>query len=162
MKAIILLGSNLSDRLGNLNRAISMIDERVGVIETHSSVYETKPWGNLEQDDFLNQIVIVQTMMSPQQLLKSLLEIETEMGRMRTEKWAPRLIDLDILYYGQMVINENDLVVPHPFIAERRFTLIPLVEIIPQFKHPVFHRTNSELLADTTDFSEVFLHKSRE
>ncbi|MBK7572861.1 MAG: 2-amino-4-hydroxy-6-hydroxymethyldihydropteridine diphosphokinase [Bacteroidetes bacterium] len=157
MQAVLLLGTNLDDRLKNLNQAQAFILERIGELQLESSVYRTAPWGNREQDDFLNKIIVVQTFLKPHNLLDALLDIEKEMGRVRSEKWAPRLIDLDIIYYNNSVIHENDLTIPHPYIQDRRFTLVPLVEIMPFFVHPGLHQTNAELLAQTSDLSEVFL-----
>ncbi|MBP6531966.1 MAG: 2-amino-4-hydroxy-6-hydroxymethyldihydropteridine diphosphokinase [Bacteroidia bacterium] len=157
MQAVLLMGTNLDDRLKNLDQAQAFILERIGDLHLESSVYRTAPWGNTKQEDFLNKIIVVQTFLKPHKLMEALLEIEREMGRIRSEKWAPRLIDLDILYYNDFVINDFGLTIPHPFIQERRFTLVPLVEIMPLFVHPGLHQTNAELLAQTGDFSEVFL-----
>ena len=157
MQAVILLGTNLNDRLENLELAQKLIGERIGELNLESSVYRTAPWGNIEQDDFLNKVLVVQTYLRPRKLLEELLAIEKEMGRVREEKWAPRLIDLDILYYTNLVVHEEGLTIPHPYIQERRFTLVPLVEIMPNFVHPVLHSSNAELLAQTKDVSEVFL-----
>jgi len=158
--AVILLGTNLNDRRKNLEEAIRQIDQRIGAIELASGVYRTAPWGNTDQDDFLNQVIVVKTSLSPRSLLNELLLIESQMGRVRSEKWAARLIDLDILYYGYEVIHEKGLDIPHPYLQDRRFTLVPLVEILSDFVHPELNRTNAELLAQTTDFSEVFLLES--
>ena len=158
--AVILLGTNLNDRRKNLEEAIRQIDQRIGVIEMASGLYRTAPWGNTNQDDFLNQVVVVKTSLSPRSLLNELLLIESQMGRVRSEKWAARLIDLDILYYGHAVIHEKGLDVPHPYLQDRRFTLVPLAEILPDFMHPELNKTNAELLAQTADFSEVFLLES--
>ncbi len=160
MQAVLLLGTNLNDRLQNLSLARKNIIERIGLIDSESETYRTAPWGNTKQDDFLNKIIVVRTVLSPRKLLRELLDIEKEMGRVRTVKWAPRLIDLDILYYGDQVIKEPGLTIPHPFIQDRRFALIPLAEVLPDFKHPLLHLTNAELLAKTSDNSEVFLHES--
>ena len=162
MQAILLLGTNLNDRMQNLSLAPKNIIERIGMIEAESGTYRTAPWGNTEQNDFLNKVVVVRTTLSPYKLLSELLDIEKEMGRVRTIKWAPRLIDLDILYFGNSIVNEPGLIIPHPFIQDRRFTLIPLTEVLPDFEHPIFHQTNAELLAKTTDNSEVFLHENGE
>lgn len=160
MRAVLLLGTNLNDRMQNLNLARKQIIERIGTIESESSIYSTTAWGNTEQPDFLNKILVVKTALAPQKLLHELLEIEKEMGRVRTIKWAPRLIDLDILYFEDLIVHESGLTIPHPYIQDRRFALIPLVEIIPDYIHPVLHITNAELLAKTTDVSEVFLYES--
>lgn len=157
MQAVLLMGTNLDDRLKNLDQAQAFILERIGGLHLESSVYRTAPWGNTKQEDFLNKIIVVQTFLKPHKLMEALLEIEREMGRIRSEKWAPRLIDLDILYYNDYVLHEIGLTIPHPYIQERRFTLVPLVEIMPLFVHPGLHQTNAELLAQTGDFSEVFL-----
>ena len=160
MRAVLLLGTNLNDRVQNLNLACKQIIERIGMIESESRIYITTAWGNTKQPDFLNKILVVKTALSPQKLLQELLEIEKQMGRVRTIKWAPRLIDLDILYFGDMIVHESGLTIPHPFIQDRRFALIPLVEVIPDYIHPVLHITNAELLAKTSDVSEVFLYES--
>ncbi len=155
--AVILMGTNLNDRKDNLRVALKKMIERIGEAQLESSLYQTAPWGNIQQDDFLNKVVVIRTHLSPQSLLSELLAIEHEMGRIRTSKWAPRLIDLDILYFGEQTIYETGLQIPHPFLQDRRFTLIPLVEILPDFMHPVLKKTNTELLGQTTDNSEVFL-----
>lgn len=160
MEVVLLLGTNLNDKIRNLGIARKNIIERIGKIECESETYMTAPWGNTEQDDFLNKVIVVNTMLSPGKLLEELLDIEKEMGRVRTVKWAPRLIDLDILYFGDMVINQHGLTIPHPSIQDRRFVLVPLVEILPDFIHPVLHLSNAELLAETPDNSEVFLHEN--
>ena len=156
-KAVVLLGTNLNDRQENLRIAGIKLSERIGQQLFSSSVYSTAPWGNVEQDDFLNMIMVFETALSPEKLMEELLSIEHEMGRVRTSKWSPRLIDLDIIYYDDLVIHKPGLQIPHPYLQDRRFTLIPLVEIMPDFIHPVFNLTNTELLARTTDNSEVFL-----
>lgn len=159
--AVILMGTNLDDRKDNLRVALKKMIERIGEAQLESSLYQTAPWGNIQQDDFLNKVVVIRTHLSPQSLLSELLAIEHEMGRIRTSKWAPRLIDLDILYFGDQTIYETGLQIPHPYLQDRRFTLIPLVEILPDFIHPVLKKTNTELLAHTTDISEVFLAENK-
>jgi 2-amino-4-hydroxy-6-hydroxymethyldihydropteridine diphosphokinase len=120
-----------------------------------SSCYETAAWGIEEQPDFLNQVLEIETTMDPASLLDTLLEIEREMGRIRGEKFGPRTIDLDILFYGDMIIRTNDLEVPHPRMAERRFVLEPLYELIRDRKHPVTRQTIREMLLACTDPLEV-------
>lgn len=158
-QAVILLGTNLNDRPTNLKQAREHIAAQIGKIIQVSSVYRTAPWGNTDQEDFLNQIVVVETTIHAVELLAVLLQIEKEMGRVRTKKWAPRLIDLDILYYDSEIISEKELKVPHPFIQDRRFTLIPLAEIQPDYIHPVFGMSNSDLLAQCSDHSDVFIYE---
>lgn len=160
MLAVILLGTNLDDRMNNLARAQTFIVDQIGELYLESGIYQTAPWGNTKQDDFLNKVIAVQTFLKPRKLLEELLSIEKEMGRVRTEKWAPRLIDLDILYYNRLFVKEEGLSIPHPHLQDRRFVLVPLAEILPNFIHPVLHQTSAELLAQTGDVSEVFLLKN--
>ena len=154
-KAALLLGSNLGNRQENLSNALSFIEKNAGIIEKKSSLYQTAPWGMLDQDDFLNQAVLIKTSLPPQQLLKQLLDIEIMLGRERLEKWGPRIIDIDILYYDSEIIDEKDLKVPHPFLQERRFSLVPLNEISPDWVHPALHKSVNQMLADCLDRGEV-------
>ncbi|MCF8255473.1 MAG: 2-amino-4-hydroxy-6-hydroxymethyldihydropteridine diphosphokinase [Bacteroidia bacterium] len=151
----ILLGSNQGDSKENLANACLFIKERIGLIQTKSSIYRTAAWGNTEQNPFLNQVLLVQTELKPMDCLNNLLQIETEMGRIRKEKWEPRVIDLDILFYNSEILNFENLIVPHPFIAQRRFTLIPLVEISPNYVHPKLNKTLLELLEICEDSLNV-------
>ena len=147
----LLLGSNLGERLQILQSAAGLIEERVGVIQSSSSVYETAPWGVLDQPVFLNQIVEVQTALMPEEVLRIILEIEHELGRIRYERWGARVIDIDMLYFNDLVLDSARLTIPHPRLHERRFTLIPLNEIAPDFIHPLLLKTNKELLDECTD-----------
>lgn len=158
-RIVILLGTNLDNRLINLQKAELEIGHRVGAVFQRSKIYQTAPWGNLEQEDFLNQILIVESNKNPHEVLSLLLTIELEMGRVRNQQYEPRIIDLDIIYFGDEIIETKDLIVPHPFIQDRRFTLVPLVELIPNLVHPVFKRTNYELLLQTTDDSSVIIYE---
>jgi 2-amino-4-hydroxy-6-hydroxymethyldihydropteridine diphosphokinase len=143
----LLLGSNLGDRLANLDEA----KRQLGNVVASSSVYETAAWGNTNQGSFLNQVVQIDSKLSPENLLKRIQDIETSMGRKRLEKWGPRLIDIDILFYGNQIINSDNLIVPHPEIQNRRFALTPLAEIAPSFLHPVLKKTISTLLKECKD-----------
>lgn len=147
----LLLGSNLGERLLILQSASGMVEERVGIIRTASSIYETAPWGVLDQPVFLNQILEVQTELMPEELLRIILEIEHELGRIRYERWGARVIDIDILYFNDLVQDSARLTLPHPRLHERRFTLIPLTEIAPDFLHPLLQKTSLELLNDCSD-----------
>ena len=151
------LGSNLGDRKVNLIGAIELISRRIGIILKQSSVYETKAWGITTQPNFLNQVILVSTKLSAQECLNNLAQIEQELGRVRTEKWGPRSIDLDLLYYDQEIIETLNLIVPHPGIADRKFVLIPLAEIAPDFVHPLLLKSNKQLLNECHDQLEVKL-----
>ncbi|MEL6537958.1 MAG: 2-amino-4-hydroxy-6-hydroxymethyldihydropteridine diphosphokinase [Bacteroidota bacterium] len=156
----ILLGTNLGDREGNFAQARQYIRDRVGEELQASSVYATAAWGITDQPDFLNQVLEVKTSLDPHQLLATLLAIEQDMGRVREVKWGQRIIDLDILYYHHQVLDTQNLQVPHPGIPDRRFTLVPLVEIAAQQLHPALGKTQEQLLAVCTDQSEVTLFSS--
>jgi 2-amino-4-hydroxy-6-hydroxymethyldihydropteridine diphosphokinase len=151
----ILLGSNLGDRLKQMQQATDLISMYVGNISTVSSYYETKAWGNEDQPDFLNQVLVCETLHKPIDVLSRCLSIEKTLGRDRTEKWGSRTMDIDILYFGQEIIATPELKIPHPFLHERRFTLVPLSEVLPDFVHPVFNLSNKQLLDRCEDVLEV-------
>lgn len=154
-KIYILLGSNLNTPAEQLKRARKMISSSLGKIKKSSSVYQTAAWGKTDQPDFLNQVIEVSTRLEADECMRTLLLIESEMGRIRTEKNAPRTIDLDILYFDNAVIESALLIVPHPALAQRRFVLIPLTEIAPDFLHPVYKISNARLLQQCTDTLDV-------
>lgn len=147
----LLLGSNLGDRLTQVGSAAGSIEKYIGKIVRKSACYETASWGNTDQPDFINQVLIVRTGLTAREVLERALDIEIRLGRVRHEKWGSRLIDIDILFYGDQVITEPDLVVPHPHLHERAFVLIPLEEISPDLIHPVLKRTVSELARNLDD-----------
>ncbi len=156
MKGIyLLLGTNLGDRVKNLADARNLVMEQGIEIKAMSSVYETAAWGIEDQPGFLNQVLEVTTSLAPEVLLKTILATELEMGRIRIQKWGERLIDIDILYYRNEVLNTPDLKVPHPEIPNRRFTLVPLVELAAEETDPVSGKTQRELLAVCPDKLEV-------
>jgi 2-amino-4-hydroxy-6-hydroxymethyldihydropteridine diphosphokinase len=151
----LITGSNLGNSLSNLLHVKKLIREQLGEIIHESSVYKTAPWGNLNQQDFLNQALHIQTSISPQALMREILIIESSMGRKRIEKWEPRIIDVDILFYDTLVLDIPDLVIPHPLLHERRFVLAPLFDIAPNFIHPQLNKSVSELLDSCNDMSKV-------
>jgi 2-amino-4-hydroxy-6-hydroxymethyldihydropteridine diphosphokinase len=156
-QAFILLGTNLGDKRANLQQAILSISANLISIVSYSDTYETAAWGNTNQDNFYNQVIELNTELSATDLLQKLLQIETQMGRIRNQKWEARIIDLDILYFNNEIIDTENLKVPHPYLHVRRFTLAPLVQIAPEFLHPVFNKTNTALLENCSDNSEVKL-----
>lgn len=153
----LLLGSNKGNRAENLRKARLKIHEEIGMIMESSKVYQTMAWGKTDQQDFYNQVIRVSAALNPDDLLKALSGIEHQLGRDRNEKWGSRTIDIDILFYRHEVINKKDLIIPHPGIVHRRFTLIPLNEIAPGFLHPLMKKTISELLKDCEDSLGVSL-----
>jgi 2-amino-4-hydroxy-6-hydroxymethyldihydropteridine diphosphokinase len=157
--AALLLGSNEGDRVTYLDKAKEFIETQVGLITKESSLWETAAWGITDQPNFINQALLVETILEPHLLLEKLLGIEELLGRKRIEKWGPRIIDIDILYYDNIIINENDLKIPHPFLPERRFTLIPLNEISPVWVHPILHKTVGKMLEDCDDEGEVSVYQ---
>ncbi len=155
MGAFLLLGSNQGDRLEILQQAGRLINEQIGRMVLRSSVYVTKAWGQTNQPDFLNQVLQIETTLSAFVILNEIQTIEKQLGRKRMEKWGPRLIDIDLLYYDDLVIESDDLIVPHPQIPFRRFTLEPLVEIAPNFIHPISLKTQIQLLDECPDLLNV-------
>jgi 2-amino-4-hydroxy-6-hydroxymethyldihydropteridine diphosphokinase len=154
-KAYLLLGSNMGNSAAQLSAAITYIDGETGHIIKRSGLYLTAAWGNNDQPDFVNQVVIVDTTLTASETLHSILLIEEKMGRVRTLKNAPRIIDIDILFFNSEIIWLPNLLVPHPEIPNRRFVLVPLNEIEPGLEHPVLHKTISRLLADCPDPLDV-------
>lgn len=141
-KIYLSLGSNMGDKKKNLLEAIERIDKLENTEVTKSStILETEPFGYVEQDNFLNACLEVKTLMTAQEFLKAILQIELDMGRVREIKWGPRIIDIDILFYDREVIEDENLAVPHPWICEREFVLDPLSEIAPNYVHPLERKT---------------------
>lgn len=155
VRSFVLLGSNKCERDTYLENARVRISLLAGKLFTASSIYETSAWGKEDQAPFLNQVVGIETSLAPGLLLETLLAIETSLGRTRTEKWATRTIDLDILFFGDQVVEEPGVVIPHPAIKQRRFTLVPLAEVAPAFIHPVLKKSMELLLVECSDQLEV-------
>ncbi|MDR6807749.1 2-amino-4-hydroxy-6-hydroxymethyldihydropteridine diphosphokinase [Dyadobacter sp. BE34] len=154
-QVFLLLGSNLGDRPQVLAAAREAIAEQAGSITNQSAIYETAPWGITDQPAFLNQVLEITTSLLPEDLLRIILNIEHDLGRVRYERWGARVIDIDILYFGQTVMDSARLTLPHPRIQDRRFVLAPLAEIAPDFIHPLFQKTSSQLLEQCPDTSAV-------
>ncbi|MBU2465716.1 MAG: 2-amino-4-hydroxy-6-hydroxymethyldihydropteridine diphosphokinase [Bacteroidetes bacterium] len=152
----ILLGSNLGDRKTLLQRARRAIDNNCGKIVGMSQLYETAPWGFESEHWFINQVIQLETDLSPEHLLEKLLAMEALLGRIRTEtQYSSRNIDIDLLYYNTQIIDNETLNIPHPRLHLRRFTLLPLTEIAPHFIHPLLQKSQLELLNELVDNSVV-------
>ncbi|MCK5467522.1 MAG: 2-amino-4-hydroxy-6-hydroxymethyldihydropteridine diphosphokinase [Cyclobacteriaceae bacterium] len=156
MKGIyLLLGSNLGNSREILKKAIGEIENDIGEIVKSSSVYKTKAWGIEDQPDFLNQVVEIESSHSPQIILKRANKIEEKLGRVRRIKWHSRIIDIDILYYGNEIVNTDKLVIPHPENQNRNFVLVPICEIAADLIHPVLMLTQREMLENCADKLDV-------
>lgn len=147
----LLIGGNMGDRLAMLKSATDLIQKYCGNIRLTSSIYETAAWGPIQQAPFLNQVIVINTLMLPEKLMQQLLDIEQQLGRTRTISMGPRSIDIDILYFNNEIFSTPDLTIPHPRIQDRRFVLVPLTEIAPEMQHPILQLTHTELLIQCTD-----------
>ena len=157
---ILLLGTNLGDREHHLETARKHLSRKIGRIQKVSSIYETESWGNPDQPDYLNQIICMETKFEPGELLHLVLSVEKKMGRVRSEeKYASRIIDIDILFYNDLIWSTSQLVIPHPKIYERRFVLQPMAEVCPEFIHPSAGKNMKQLLTECEDSSRVVLFK---
>jgi len=147
----LLLGSNMGNSKKQLSKAMGLIEKQIGKITRCSGLYSTAAWGNTNQPDFLNQVIMVQTKLTAAQTMHTILGIEKQMGRLRNVKNAPRIIDIDILFFNKEIIEEEQLTIPHPQIQNRRFVLVPLNELSPNFKHPVLGKTIHRLFIHCPD-----------
>lgn len=159
------LGSNQGDRIGYIQQATSLLNltEDITIVRT-SAFYETEPWNMSTNKWFVNAIVEIKTSLSPQELLSECQRIEKQLGRTTQREsagYSDRTIDIDILFYGKEIIQEQNLTIPHKYLPLRAFTLVPLLELIPDFEHPVFHKTISELHNDLKNPELVFLYGTR-
>lgn len=149
------LGSNLDHPLQQLQEATALLKKKVGKVVLASSVYQTKAWGYKAQPDFLNQVLHLNTKLAAPEVLEVILQIESSMGRIRSEKNAARVIDIDILFFNDEIIDRPQLKVPHPLIQDRNFVLVPLKDIAPDYRHPVIKKTVTQLWRDCTDDLKV-------
>jgi len=154
-KLYLLLGGNLGNRTLYLQQARETIASQVGTIVQASGIFETAAWGKTDQPSFLNQVLEVETQLGPEQVLQTINLIEHELGRERLEHWGARVIDIDILFYDDLVQQTQRLTIPHPQLHLRRFTLQPLLEVAPDLVHPVLQQTINELLTNCPDTLEV-------
>ncbi len=156
-RVFISIGSNVGDREANSLKAIRLLgaDAQKARVVKASSLYETEPWGVTDQRRFINAVVEISTILEPEALFEFLKSIESAMGRRTARRWGERIIDLDIIFYGDLVYNGRGLTIPHPFVHERAFVLIPLMEISPEFVHPVLGKTVKELAMAAQGISGV-------
>jgi 2-amino-4-hydroxy-6-hydroxymethyldihydropteridine diphosphokinase len=157
MHVFLSLGGNLGNTQEIFERSYPVIQNKVGKILQKSSLYRTAAWGLKDQADFINQVILLETLLEPPLILAEIQAIEKSFGRERLITWGPRTLDLDILFVDQHVIQTEILQIPHPHIQARKFILVPLNEIAPGFEHPKFKKTITELLLQTDDTSEVSL-----
>ncbi len=162
--AYLCLGSNIGDKVGYLQQAVKMLTSSgmVTVVRT-SALYETEPWGNKELDWFVNGVIEVKTKLSPRELLDLCKNTEIQMGRtpVKSGKYEARIIDIDILFYGDLTIDEPDLKIPHEHLHERAFAIVPLLELIPDYVHPKYKKSLLQLHEDLETLDDVFLYGTR-
>lgn len=156
--AYLILGSNMGNKEENLLNAVKSL-KKLGRVRKYSGIYETEPWGFSDERNFFNMAVCFETSLSPFELITEILKIEISSGRIRkTMQWVAREIDIDIIFFDNIIINDESLVIPHPHTAKRKFVLVPINEIAPGFIHPVYGKNISELLKDCSDGCKVELH----
>ena len=156
----LLLGGNLGDRIKKFQKASELISEEIGEISDSSSVYETEPWGFNHRLNFLNQVLKVDTILEPEEVLKKIIKIEELFGRKRHDKrYQARAIDIDILFYNKKIIKSDNLIIPHPKIHERMFILVPMDELLPDFIHPVLNKSVNQLKNECKDKKSVKYYK---
>ncbi len=155
-KLVLSLGSNLGNRYAYLQQAIVSINEAFDTIGLVAQFYQSPPWGDTNQSSFLNTAMVLETTYTPDHCIRLLQEIEAEIGRTKTRKWGPRTIDIDILFYEDEIISKPNLQVPHPHLQDRAFVLVPLHDLVPNFKHPVYTMTIREMLHKIEDNTILF------
>ena len=153
-QVVLLIGGNLGDRERLIEEARGLLS-KIGRLKTVSNAYETQAWGNASEGQYLNQALVIETSNSPAEFIQLTQEIENTLGRTRNIPWGNRTMDIDMIYFDDLVYQDEKLIVPHPLMSERNFVLVPLVEILPDFVHPIFKISNKELLLRCPDKSEV-------
>lgn len=156
-KTYLILGSNIGPRRNFLEKAKWMLREKAGKIVSESALYTTEPWGVESPDLFLNQVILLETSFDPDTMLHVIHQIESSLGRVRSKKYGPRTIDIDIIFWDDRVIQQPNLQVPHPLIQDRKFVLVPLAEIAPDLIHPILKIPVSAMLERCKDQKEVFI-----
>lgn len=151
----IQLGSNIGERESFITKSMHKVEDDIGKIITASSIFETTAWGNENQNNFLNSVIEIKTPFDAFTILQKSQEIENNLGRKRSDKWGERTIDIDILFYNNKIINTKELTVPHPLIQKRKFVLVPLSEIAPNYMHPILKKNISTLLSECKDTQKV-------
>ncbi len=163
MILVLLLGSNIEDRQKNLVMARNLLIQRFSTPVSESSVFVTQPWGFADDTDFINQVVVFNSDLDPHSILRIIQNIETDLGRERkSDRYDSRTIDIDILFFGDKVINSDQLTIPHPLLHLRRFTLVPLAEILPDYLHPVLGKRLDVLLKECADTLKVSIFDAPE
>lgn len=154
-KVYVAFGTNIGDKINNIEKALKFMEDRGLKITKKSSIHSTEPYGYTDQPEFLNGVVEAETDLNPRQVLETLLQIEKDMGRIREFKWGPRNIDLDIILFNDYVIDEEDLKIPHPDMHNREFVLKPLSEIAPEYIHPIIKKSIKQLLEELKWFDII-------
>ncbi len=153
----LIIGGNMGNTMEYFSTCYALLEKHLGVIVTQSKIYETKPWGTIEQNNFLNQVLYISTDKNINSCMHTILQIEKDMGRTRSIKWDARIIDIDILYFNNDIVHTAFITVPHKHLHERKFVLVPLCDIAPNFLHPILKKTTQELLQQCTDTLDVHL-----
>lgn len=153
----MVLGSNMGDKVGYLKDACKRLEHKAGRILQKSKVYATQPWGNTDQPEFLNMAIRLETKSSPEELMQTILNIEKEMGRVRDQKWDPRIIDIDMVLFADLVIQTPHLTVPHPEMHRRNFVLVPLLDIAADWIHPILRESMEDLYWNNEDPLDVVM-----
>jgi 2-amino-4-hydroxy-6-hydroxymethyldihydropteridine diphosphokinase len=156
----IIIGGNLGDRLALIEDCKHKIEKEIGIISRSSSIYESASWGETDNPNYLNQVLYIESNFSAKEVLEKALEIEKELGRTRDKKWESRLIDIDILFFNEEIIDEKNLKIPHPHLQNRKFVLVPLNEIANEFIHPLFKKNMIVLLDECKDELRCTVYKS--